>query len=224
MLLIQSEIEPVEVIHRKGDDFSISFELTKEDDSPFDLNTVSLRWDIFEGSQLVVSISGGDLLIDQNQVTFHKSFAAFMNMSPLTTYTHQMYDTDTNTTLFEGPFKVNPAPSFRVPGILYFGWADSSVVDSDDVIALPQSEPSSVSEFTLATGTVRTKFIIAIPADKAIVSVTDESALGVEISAQYESMGTISVESGSGLISYKIFEMNIAVPYSTSHNHLIKIQ
>jgi len=105
----------------------------------------------------------------------------------------------------------------------FWGATVASVSNSATVRALTNNAfYTGSSSFTLATGTTLTKFTIALPPGITITSVIDSSALNVDITDEYILTGTINVLDAGGVNrSYNIYEMNISVPYSTNHNHLI---
>lgn len=93
-------------------------------------------------------------------------------------------------------------------------------VDGDDIRTLGYSYNNS---FTLATGTSALYHIVAVPSTRSLISVIDETALGVDLTADYVLSGTITeVDDGGGNpVSYKVYILAIAVAYSESHNHNI---
>ena len=103
----------------------------------------------------------------------------------------------------------------------FFGPTVISPADSTAVRALPSAFHSAGS-FILPTGNSLTKFAVALPPGSAITSAIDQSALNADITSQYVLTGTKNVTDAGGTNRvYNIFEMNISVPYDTSHNHLI---
>lgn len=226
MYTIENEIHCIEIIHRKADDFFRVFEFTKnnpldqEEQIPFDLDQVSLRWDFFKEGDLILSLSGSDIEIVDNSAVFKKNSSFFAYLPLIGNYTHRFYDILTNTTLFDGKLVLDG--SGYSASILYsfYGAAAASVTNEAGIKALPQAAIAAQNTFTLSTGTTRTKFIIAIPATKSISVITDTSAMNLQITDDYVNVGTIVV----GEEDYDIYELNLSVPYSTSHSHLITIQ
>jgi hypothetical protein len=77
--------------------------------------------------------------------------------------------------------------------------------------------------FTLNTGSTLTKFCIVLPPGKSLVSVVDQDALNLDITAQYLSSAiTVNDAAGTG-VSYTLYSMSQSVPYSSSHRHNITI-
>lgn len=105
----------------------------------------------------------------------------------------------------------------------FFGATASSPANSANVRALPSSVfHTGVTTFSLNTGNTLTKFVVALPPGVTITSVIDVDALGADITSQYVLTGTINVlDAGSTNRAYNIYEMNIGVAYSSSHNHSI---
>lgn len=115
--------------------------------------------------------------------------------------------------------------NFIVTGRFYrfFGSSASSPTNSATVRALPSSTfHTGATTFTLATGNTLTKFVVALPPGVTISTVIDTDALNADITSQYFLTGTINVlDAGSTNRLYNIYEMNIGVAYTTSHNHSI---
>lgn len=78
--------------------------------------------------------------------------------------------------------------------------------------------------FTLNTGSSSLAFTILLPPAKTLVSVIDEDALGTNLTADYVSQGTFSVDDGGGNpVNYNKYVLNIGVPYSSNHRHNVTI-
>ena len=108
----------------------------------------------------------------------------------------------------------------------YYRWWDavaSTPSNSAAVRALSnQAFQTSGNSFTLVTGTTLIKFSVNLPPGVTIVSVIDTTNLNLDITANYVLIGTVSVlDAGGSLRTYNQYEMNVAVPYSTSANHVI---
>jgi len=104
MTEIEKPIEEVQVVHHRSDDFRIVFELQKEDGTAFDPAELSLTWIIRSGSDLLIEMSGTDVQLEDNVVTFIKAKSFFEDLSFLKKYQHRLYDAVTETTFFQGPF------------------------------------------------------------------------------------------------------------------------
>lgn len=130
------------------------------------------------------------------------------------------YDSDNSNTSFN-------SSNFVVTGRFYrfFGPSASLPSNSAGVRGLPSSAfYSGSTTFTLATGNSQTRFIVALPPGVTITSVIDTSALNADITSQYILTGTISVADAGGTNrTYNLYQMTLATPYATSHNHSITI-
>lgn len=220
MIISENEIHCLKVVHRKPDNFLRVFEFEKIDETPFDLSTVNLRWDFFKDGAALFSIYGQDVEITDNFASFSKNASFFSALPLIGEYTHRFYDTISNTTIFDGTLVLEG--SVTMPTIYYsfYGPSAISVSTESQVKALPYAAIESLNGFTLPTGTAQTKFIIAIPASKSIDIITDQTAINLNITDQYEPAGTIEVDG----VDYDIFEMTLAIPYSTNHNHIVSLQ
>jgi hypothetical protein len=105
----------------------------------------------------------------------------------------------------------------------FFGPGPATPANSGQVRSLPvNSFHSEAGSFTLATGNTQKKFIVALPPGITILSAVDQTALNIDLTNQYVLQGTVNVTDAGGTNrAYNLYEMNIAVPYSTNHNHLI---
>lgn len=108
----------------------------------------------------------------------------------------------------------------------FYGANATSVTNSSQVRALSSNafQSANVNTFNLNTGSVLTKFIVALPPGRTISSVIDLDALNANITSSYVFQGTVSVNTGGGsgsAVSYNVYEMNIGAPYSSSHAHQI---
>lgn len=104
----------------------------------------------------------------------------------------------------------------------FFGPASASPTNSTEVRGLSSSAFQTSGSFSLETGSTLTKFVVALPPSVTITSVIDLDALNANITSEYVLTGTINVlDAGSTNRSYNIYEMNVGVPYSSSHTHQI---
>jgi len=106
----------------------------------------------------------------------------------------------------------------------FFGASAITPVNSAQVRALPQSEyqTSNVNIFILNTGSVLTKFVVALPPSRTINTAYDLDALNAPM--PYAFIGTITVNDGGGTgdpHSYNLYELIIGAPYSSNHRHQI---
>jgi hypothetical protein len=119
------------------------------------------------------------------------------------------------------PVSTFNSSTFTVTGRYYRFYAPSSAspANSADVRALATSAfHTGATSFTFNTGTVETKFVIALPPSVTISTVIDTSALNAVITSEWILTGTVNVlDAGSTNRAYNIYEMNVGVPYGTSH-------
>lgn len=224
MVTIENRVHCVEVELRKGDDFYRVLSFKKEDGTLFDLTGLAFRWDFFKDGTPIFSRYGADIEIDDNQVVLYLPSSLYDPLPFIGNYTHQFHETTQNQTIFDGRVAFLPGSgATSTPSYVYYGPAESSVVTSADVKSLAYAAFSSYSTITLPTGNESIKFIIALPQGVEIDTITDQTAINIQITDEYELQGQIMVEVGSVTVPYNIYEMNISVPYSVSHNHLISI-
>jgi len=79
------------------------------------------------------------------------------------------------------------------------------------------------NQFTLDTGAVTNKFAIAVPNGRSLQSVTDTDALGADITSEYHVSDIVVNDAGGNPVAYKLYVMQQAVPYSSSHRHVVTI-
>lgn len=94
-----------EVLYNKGDDFLAVLEFMEPDElSPFDLDQIELVWEISDPDGVLVTISGTDLTIEENNIQFQKTASFFDDFIYMGFYTHRLYDANLNQTYLEGKF------------------------------------------------------------------------------------------------------------------------
>ncbi len=108
----------------------------------------------------------------------------------------------------------------------FFGASATTPANSAAVRALPTNafQTAAANTFILNTGNALTKFCVALPPGRVITSVIDLDALNANITGNYVFVGTRTVLDGGGsgtARTYNLYEMNVGVPYSTSHQHQI---
>ena len=110
--------------------------------------------------------------------------------------------------------------------MIFFGDINIDPTGSTDVRNLPYKEFNDTNTITLNTGNVNRRFVIAIPADKEIVRVNDETAMYATITNFYIKQNTITqIENGGGVLKdYNVYMMRNAIPYSNNHKHIITIE
>lgn len=126
--------------------------------------------------------------------------------------------TDTQSTGFQRDFTVSSG--YKV----FYGDSVAAPANSANVRALANNRFTNAGNtFTLNTGAVNKIFTVAMPATNNLVSVFDATASNADITSQYV-MTTFTVNDFAGNpVSYKIYTMSQAIPYSTSHAHTITI-
>jgi len=108
----------------------------------------------------------------------------------------------------------------------YYNWygayGTSAPTQGSDIRTLNSTFNTS---FTLNTGTTALFHTIAVPQYLDLISVIDQDALNANITVDYQLSGTITqVPDGGGtLVQYKVYTLEITVPYSTNHRHNVVV-
>lgn len=116
--------------------------------------------------------------------------------------------------------------SFTVIAKAKYWWSALSTTPttSAEVRAMSNDAFYGAGTFTLNTGSTLNKFTIVIPNASSITQAIDLDALNLNITSEYLLLGTIVVNDiGGNAQTYKLYEMNQAVPYSSNHRHSITI-
>lgn len=154
--------------------------------------------------------------------------------SSISTITHNNVALNTSTTI---AYRVKVTDIYQVTNggngtvnyyyLQFYGPSSSAPTDSTAVRALPSRAFSFVNPVTLFTGSVEKIFTIAIPASQSVTQVLDLDALNANITANYV-LSTFNVnDAGGTAVSYKVYTMTNAVPYSSggtppgNHRHQI---
>lgn len=106
---------------------------------------------------------------------------------------------------------------------VFYGVSANAPANSAGVRALTTKIFSDGNNpFNLNTGTTSKIFTVAMPATLSITSVIDSDALSANITANY-ALSTFGVnDAGGTTVSYKVYTMTNAEPYTpTSHNHQV---
>jgi len=105
----------------------------------------------------------------------------------------------------------------------FYGPTSTAPTNSATVRALPSSAfVTGAGSFTLATGSTEINFVVALPPGRSITSVIDTDALGADITSSYVLQSSINVTDAGGTSrAYVIYKCTNAVPYASSHNHVI---
>ena len=182
------------------------------------LNSVTLYRDNVELSQS----SSDSSYTDSNRVVEAGSstYRALFTYSQGDIKNNNQGDPDPNGRIEAGSIE----SSRSVSGSYYkwFGDLSSSPTSSSDIRSLGNSFSSS---FVLNTGDSNTVMTIAIPSANTLSSVIDLDALNANITNNYELSTTLTqIEDGGGnLVSYKVYVLTLAIPYSNNHRHQITI-
>lgn len=104
MIEISKPIAEIQVIHQRTDDFLLVLEFENIDGEPRDLSTMEPVWDIQDGEDIVMTMSGSDFVVAGNIIKVTKSASGFSAMSKLVKYRHRFYDASDQLTYFKGLF------------------------------------------------------------------------------------------------------------------------
>lgn len=107
----------------------------------------------------------------------------------------------------------------------FYGPTSATVNNSATTRALPISTDFQVpgaNTFILNTGTLLTKFNVALPPSVTITSVFDLDNLNANITSFYVLLGTVTVNDAGGTPrTYNLYEMSVGVSYSLNSRHSI---
>jgi hypothetical protein len=106
--------------------------------------------------------------------------------------------------------------------IIFYGSTSSTPLNSGDVRSFTNKIfTDGLNPFTLNTGNVYNNFVVAIPSTLSITEVLDIDALSANITDSYI-MNTFNVLDFIGTnVSYNVYTMTNAIPYSSNHRHQI---
>lgn len=104
--------------------------------------------------------------------------------------------------------------------VIFHGPTSAIPTNSSNVRALPSKLFTNGSNpFNLVTGTTEKIFTIAMPATLSLDEVNDLEALNIEITNSYQ-LTTFNVnDAGGTAVSYNVYTLSNAIPYSISHRH-----
>lgn len=107
--------------------------------------------------------------------------------------------------------------------LVFYGPSSSEPTDSNSVRSLPSKgfTNSLSNPFTLNTGTTQTKFTVAMPTPTAVTLVQDLDASNATLTNNYINNPFNVNDGGGNAVSYNIYTLSIATPYSSSHRHQI---
>jgi len=104
--------------------------------------------------------------------------------------------------------------------VIFHGPTPIVPTNSDDVRALPSKLfVNGNNPFNLVTGTTEKIFTIAMPATLSLDEVNDLEALNIEITQSYNLAAFNVNDSGGTVVSYNVYTLSNAIPYSVSHRH-----
>ena len=105
---------------------------------------------------------------------------------------------------------------------LFFGPTTGAPTSSADVRSLSSVRFIDTSNpFNLDTGSAERFFVVAMPATHSVTEVLDLDSLNANITANYV-LDTFDVEDGGGnLVSYHVYTMSNAIPYTSNHRHRV---
>lgn len=105
--------------------------------------------------------------------------------------------------------------------VIFYG-PSSTPPDSISLRSLPsKSFTDSSNPFNLETGDAYRHFTIAIPSTLTVIEILDLDALNANITANY-TLTTVNTEDAGGtVISYKMYTMTNAIPYTSNHRHRV---
>jgi hypothetical protein len=157
-----------------------------------------------------VSISGATAAIS---LTNHNDI---VNLSDATSIGYRVQVTDSYQTTTSTTNLVN------LLNIIFYGSTSSTPLNSGDVRSFTNKIfTDGLNPFTLNTGNVYNNFVVAIPSTLSITEVLDIDALSANITDSYI-MNTFNVLDFIGTnVSYNVYTMTNAIPYSSNHRHQI---
>lgn len=157
-----------------------------------------------------VSISGATAAIS---VTNHNNI---VNLSDATSIGYRVQVTDTYQTTTSSTSLVN------LLNIIFYGPTSSIPLTSADVRSSTNRIFTDGSNpFILNTGTTYRNFVVAIPSTLNLTEVLDIDALSANITSSYI-INTFDVLDFIGTnVSYNVYTMTNAIPYSSNHRHQI---
>lgn len=173
--------------------------------------------------QYAVSFNGG-------------SYADIGSAGPLAaeggSFTNQV-DTSITSSAYSVSYRVNVVDLYTTASayynitykyVIFYGPRSTAPANSSDIRALSSKRFTDAGNtFILNTGSTEKIFTIAMPATMSLSEVLDLDALNANITSNYV-MSTFNVNDGGGTpVSYKIYTLSNAIPYSSDHRHQITI-
>ena len=82
---------------------------------------------------------------------------------------------------------------------------------------------AETNELILRTGARDKIFIIAVPQNREVTLIVDQSAAYTDITSAFESSFIDIEDAGGKLTQYKVYKMSNAIPYNKNHNLMVSI-
>jgi actin-like ATPase involved in cell morphogenesis len=106
--------------------------------------------------------------------------------------------------------------------MIFYGPSASVPLNSAAVRSLPSRLfTTGNNTFNLNTGSTEVNYIVAIPNTESISQVLDLDALNANITSQYINNPFNVNDAGGTAVSYKVYTMTNAIPYSSNHRHQV---
>lgn len=216
--------EPVGTINQSnasveyGSDWSYSHKakFTKNDAG----NLTSATFDGIDFSSSEILVNEKTMTITRSDITTTQTISATFNYADGEIKNNNFDIPDSRGQILAG----SVSAQFTITPFYYYFYdsvSDSWTSTSENVRALTHTEESSSK--TLSTGTTNKIFVVALPSNKSITKVIDDTAMQADITSEYVLQGTTTVTNGSTNMEYNVYKMEMAVPYTSSHNHKITI-
>jgi hypothetical protein len=130
------------------------------------------------------------------------------------------------------PYAIQAAENNFTSGVInlngyyryFFGPVQSVPGGSAAVRALANSRLTNAgNQFVLDTGAQANKFALWLPNGRSLQSVVDQDALNADITSEYHVSDLAVNDAGGNPVAGKLYVMQQAVAYSSSHRHLITV-
>ena len=188
--------------------------------------TNSANIDLVGNAIQIINVTGGNAILTSTQV--NSGTDSFIVASANITgsgWSFRIQATNTQSTVFSRLFSLSG--SYRI----FFAPVSTIPTTSAQVRAFVGTSifNTGTTTFTLNTGTTEVNFMFAIPNTagagntRTLTSVIDLDAANANLTSSYL-LTTFNVDDANGVgVSYKVYSLTIAVPYSSNHRHQITI-
>jgi hypothetical protein len=172
--------------------------------------------------KLEVSLNGGSYstILDTTSFTSDGSIPTTNDSTPTSSTTSAIY----RLTVTDEYASTTVSSTVTFKNVIFYG--DSSVAPTTSALIRALGTKRFVDAgniFNLVTGTSNVIFTIAMPTSKSLSTVVDLDALNAVITSSYV-LSTFDVNDANNVaVSYKIYTMTNAAPYSASHRHQITL-